>query len=578
MLVLIVSFTFGWFQLFADEYKQLGKHTLGGAGFISNFLLWRESGYFDNATETKPLLHLWSLAIEEQFYILWPLLLAFVWKRKWSFLAITVTIALISFSVNIYFIRNFYTISGNSTAAFYSPATRFWELMIGGLLAYISLHKPSINSKYKNAQSFLGLIALGLGLIVINRYKAFPGWWALLPTLGAFFLISAGPNAWLNKKILSNILFVWFGLISYPLYLWHWPLLSFARIVEVGSLSSGIRMVAILISITLAWLTYKLIEKPIRFGKQCNAMTITLLVLMAVVGYMGYFCYKQDGFNGLGYRNQEKQEFLNYFENSLPKQKYFTENEIPKKYRFECEFYDIEKEREGNVTRLPLTEIDKSCFERNTAFNKAVFIWGDSHAEQLYFGLKNNLPANWQILQVASSGCKPNINIKEPSTADYCDQSNWFALKTIRETKPDVVIIAQESGHNIKSINQITEKLKSSGIDKLIFTGPSPHWTTNLPKIILRKLWINTPNRTYYGTDQKIISENKFLQNNFIQSDQVYFVNLIDLFCNYDGCLTYISNDRKTGITSWDYGHLTPIASDYLAKRLLVDLIIKQHG
>jgi peptidoglycan/LPS O-acetylase OafA/YrhL len=437
LLVLIASFSFsfGWFQLLAEEYKQLGKHIVGGAGFVSNLILWGESGYFDNAAETKPLLHLWSLAIEEQFYILWPLLLAFVWKRKWSFLTITAIIALISFSLNIY------AINGNPTAAFYSPLTRFWELMIGGLLAYIALHRPNLNKKYKNAQSLLGLITLLLGLLVINRESAFPGWWALLPTFGAFFIISAGPDALLNKKILANKVLVWVGLISYPLYLWHWPLLSYIRIVELGTPTRSMRIFVVFISILLAWLTYRLIERPIRFGKQGKTITLSLLVLMVSVGFMGNLCYRQGGFNGTGFRAPEKLEFSEYFDNSLSQQKYFQVNEIAKKYRFECEFYDIEKFRDGKATRLPRTEIDKSCFERNSAFQNAVLIWGDSHAEQLYFGLKSNLPPNWQILQIASSGCSPNITIKEPSTTDYCDQSNWFALKTLRETKPNVVIM-----------------------------------------------------------------------------------------------------------------------------------------
>jgi len=119
LLVLIASLVFGWFALLADEYKQLGKHIAGGAGFISNFLSWRESGYFDNAAETKPLLHLWSLGIEEQFYIVWPLLLWLAWKKRFNLLTITIVVALISFALNIS------KVHGNAVAAFYSPQTRF---------------------------------------------------------------------------------------------------------------------------------------------------------------------------------------------------------------------------------------------------------------------------------------------------------------------------------------------------------------------------------------------------------------------------------------------------------------------
>lgn len=280
LLVLTASFVFGWFVLVPDEYEQLGKHIAGGAGFVSNFILWNESGYFDNSAATKPLLHLWSLGIEEQFYIVWPLLLAFVWKRKWSFVAITATVAAISFIFNIY------TINKYPTAAFYLPGSRFWELMIGGLLAYINLHKPHLNKRHKNAQSILGFFLLALALVLLNNERAFPGWWALLPTLGAFLLISAGSQAWLNRHVLSNKLLVWVGLISYPLYLWHWPLSSFARIVEGELPSYEIRIAAVIISIALAWLTYRLIEKPIRRSSN-NKLVVWLLIGMILTFVIG---------------------------------------------------------------------------------------------------------------------------------------------------------------------------------------------------------------------------------------------------------------------------------------------------
>ena len=143
LLVLIASYAFGWFALLADEYKQLGKHIAGGAGFVSNFVLWNESGYFDNAADNKPLLHLWSLGIEEQFYVVWPLLLWFAWKKRFNLLTITVLIAAVSFALNIAKVRS------GAVAAFYSPQTRFWELMIGSIVAYFTLHKQNIFPKFK---------------------------------------------------------------------------------------------------------------------------------------------------------------------------------------------------------------------------------------------------------------------------------------------------------------------------------------------------------------------------------------------------------------------------------------------
>lgn len=314
ILVLVASFAFGWFALLADEYKQLGKHIAGGAGFISNYLFWGESGYFDSAAETKPLLHLWSLGIEEQFYIVWPLLLWFVWKRKFNLLTVTLLVAFISFGMNVAKVNG-----GHLVDAFYSPQTRFWELLIGSMLAYATLHHqtmfastkhqldiwlgkiiyahaPVANDKtLRNVQSLLGAIFFAIGFLLITRADRFPGWWAVLPTLGAVLIISAGTQAWFNRVVLSNKMLVWFGLISFPLYLWHWPLLSFARIVEGEMPTREIRIAMVLVSIVLAWLTYRLIEKPIRYGVRGKAKAIVLLVIVGVVGYVGYNCYVRDG-------------------------------------------------------------------------------------------------------------------------------------------------------------------------------------------------------------------------------------------------------------------------------------------
>ena len=136
IIILITTYLIGWFFLLADEYKQLGKHIAGGATFVSNVVLWKNSGYFDSAAEMKPLLHLWSLAIEEQFYIIWPLLIWFSWKRNLNLLIVTVSLLAISFTLNLI------TIQHNAIIDFYAPHTRFWELLAGGVLAQKNIKHP----------------------------------------------------------------------------------------------------------------------------------------------------------------------------------------------------------------------------------------------------------------------------------------------------------------------------------------------------------------------------------------------------------------------------------------------------
>ena len=202
LLMLVACYAFGWFSLLADEYKQLGKHIAAGASFVSNYALWSESGYFDNAADTKPLQHLWSLGIEEQFYIVWPLLLWLAHRQRISLLAVTLVMAGASFLLDVA------EVDRDAMAAFYSPQARFWELSSGSLLAYLTLHKGSvkagltasigkekfdaIDAPLHAVLSVSGILLIAAGLLVVSRERHFPGWWALLPTLGAVLVISLG--------------------------------------------------------------------------------------------------------------------------------------------------------------------------------------------------------------------------------------------------------------------------------------------------------------------------------------------------------------------------------------------------
>ncbi len=313
ILVMASSLAFGWFALLADEYAQLGKHVASGAAFITNFILVDESGYFDNAAETKPMLHLWSLAVEEQFYIVWPLVLWLAWKRKFNLLTITILVAVVSFYLNLRFVKS------HPTETFFWPVGRFWELLSGSVLAWLLLYKSDLLSRFKlwvdkflvriihskevkadgsttsNLMSFFGLLLLAYGVIRINESLSFPSKWALIPVLGAVLIIASGSKAWLNRIFLMNPIAVWFGLISYPLYLWHWPILSFLQIVEGEMPHRDARIIAVLLSVFLAWVTYRFVERPIRFGASKGVKSVALIGLIAIVGFMGFVINKNGG-------------------------------------------------------------------------------------------------------------------------------------------------------------------------------------------------------------------------------------------------------------------------------------------
>lgn len=289
-VVLFACLATGWIILTPGEYEQLGKHVVAGALFVSNIVLWKESGYFDNAADTKPLLHLWSLGIEEQFYIAWPLLLALFWRYTRHSGRAMLVIMWASLAWSMLVVRH------DAVADFYSPLTRFWELALGAVLVPVAAHRPLPGATGRALVSWSGLFLILVAVFTIEKDYAFPGAWALLPTVGAACLIYAGEDAWPNRQVLSHRLLVWIGLISYPLYLWHWPLLSFARIMESGTPSAEVRFWLVAASVVLAWMTYRFLERPIRSGPRSRNTILMLCLAMFLLGAAGLAVKKLDGF------------------------------------------------------------------------------------------------------------------------------------------------------------------------------------------------------------------------------------------------------------------------------------------
>jgi peptidoglycan/LPS O-acetylase OafA/YrhL len=280
---------FGFVCLMPSELAQLGKHTFFGAAFLSNMVLWSESGYFDGAAHLKPLLHLWSLGIEEQFYILWPALLWIGFQMKAKLGRLVAVLFLASFAINIAL-----SIS-NITDDFYLPISRFWELLAGAALAW---WRPVFLSA--NAQSWIsiaGLAALLASVALFTPDLQFPGWFALLPVAGAVAVILAGRDATVNRVVFSHRVVVFVGLISYPFYLWHWPLISIAYIIRLGKPPTALMALGLVVaSFLLAWATYRFIEYPVRFGAHRHRRTLIVAGSMAMLGACGLAVWVKSGF------------------------------------------------------------------------------------------------------------------------------------------------------------------------------------------------------------------------------------------------------------------------------------------
>lgn len=437
LIVLVSTLIFGWYILLTNEYQQLGKHVMGGSGFVSNLVLWGEASYFDNSSETKPLLHLWSLGIEEQFYIFWPLLLYGFWKLKQLSFGFSIGILLLISLVTCLYLS--YT---DITAAFYSPISRFWELLVGSLLAWYTLIGAKEPKEWQNnIYAIIGLSLICYTLFFIPENAVFPGGWALLPVFGTALIILAGSNNFVNRIFLANSLAVWFGAISYTLYLWHWPLLSYAQILAGGSgLNKETKVTLVLTSILLAWLTYWYIEKPIRYGKY-RYTTFPLISGMCILFLLGTLIHKQLIEPRLN--SPETEKIINAIGEWTYPEKGFV-----KLKKGEYEFYTLNSEN----------------------FSKTVY-FGDSNMNQYsarihQLILNNPSETNTAIFSTAD-GCKPILHITYLSQGHgyHCKDYMRTAIRHARTLKNvDKIVIAAAWTGPLASTNK-SYNIEGTSID-----------------------------------------------------------------------------------------------------------------
>jgi peptidoglycan/LPS O-acetylase OafA/YrhL len=530
VLVLAAAYVFGWFSLIDTEYKELGKHIAAGASFLSNFALWNEAGYFDLSAESKPLLHLWSLAVEEQFYVFWPLILWVFHRRRLNPLFAIIGIGIISLALNIGLAHT------NPTADFYSPFTRFWELMIGCGLAYRHINKQGISSRNAHFSGVAGAFMIVLSLILFRGEQGYPGWAALLPTWGACLLIAAGPDSVINRRILNTRLLVWIGLISFPLYLWHWPLLVFSRLQAGETPAWSVRLLAILAALILAWISYRLVERPIRFGKR-NAWKVPMLVLaMTIVGLVGLKTYQRDG--------------LSFRLSHMVAQFAGDESNIDLRRAHSCFLEDAD-----NVDMF----VD-SCTEPGT--KPLVFLWGDSIATALYPGLRSlQSQYDFRIAQYSAGNCPPLLGADARN--ERCAEIHQNILAKMRKERPDLVVIGGNwIAADAAKIGGTVAALRQAGVTRFVIMGPTPSWQELLPKVYWlywRKYKEVLPKYTRFMLNPATVETDERMMAAVTQLG-VPYISIYRALCDQDGCKTRTGLGRGEIMVS-DYIHLTSSGS-----------------
>jgi len=554
-LVLAAMLAVGWVTFFAEDFRLLGKHIAGGAGFVSNFLLWHESSYFDVSAERKPLLHLWSLAIEEQFYLVWPVLLfaASRWRR--GPLWLTLTLGLASFVASIIIVRI------DRTPAFYAPWYRFWEILAGAALACMlsdrvlgsRLRELTADARVVALSTGTGALMIVTGVALIDSTRVFPGLWVVLPVGGTMLVLASGTGASPIRSALSVAPLVWLGLISYPLYLWHWPLLAIVRMNAEGVPAASLRLLAVIGSVVLADLTFRFFERPVRFGAFRRAAAPVFAVVMIALAGVGVATYLENGFVERPVNRSDAAHFVAYY--SGMKQR------IASPFRAECDFMDW-------TTSETRATIDASCTQ---AGQTTYILWGDSYAQSLSLGIREQLPSGTVLAQVTTSACQVRLSGFDLSVLGRrCERANMFAIDSIRRLRPALVIVAQKAEHGHMDWARLGQAVLELGGSRVLVIGPFPRWRPSLPAIYADRFLTAPQPFVAAGLDRADWPIDRMLAERLEGQPNVTYLSLLERLCDASrGCLAQVPDQDPRELMTFDDGHLTPLGSSYVGRAIL---------
>ena len=526
-VTIAASWIAAYFMFLPDAMKSFSQSVAATSAFVSNVYFWKTSGYFQESALTMPLLHTWSLSIEEQYYIFIPVILYLCYRfvrQPWAFIFLPATLASLALSI--------IALGSAPTATFFLLPTRAWELLIGALLALMPL-PPLSSTRSAQFLSAAGLAAIAYAIFAFTDETAFPGANALFPCLGAAALIYAGRDqAPLLSRLLSTAPVVFIGKISYSLYLVHWPLIVFTRYYLLRPPTPLEIVLLTLASLVLATLSWRFIEQPFRrrsVGLGQWVVPRRGLAAMIVAALVGAVGWQTSGFAA---------RYPNYVEKI---------EDGRSEWKVGSCFFEPDQ---------PWTSWTIENCQRTNGAGELVLLWGDSYASHYIPGLLRSAEArNRRLVQYTSAGCPPILGYASMARP-HCHDFNQNALAIIRDFHIKKVILAahwsQSLRHGLGGLQETLDAIAKLD-SKVVVVGQSPEFPVSATVLNFRQIG-NRAGATALAQTATDPTVNDRLRE---MAGKDSFIDPLTTWCNGELCPYKKGND----LYYFDEGHLTTVGS-----------------
>lgn len=556
VFVMCACFVLSWLWLLPNHMREFSRSMIAVSAFVANIFFWRESGYFDTVAELKPLLHTWSLAVEEQYYMIFPVFLMLAWKfgrrRVVAMLALAFVASMMAAE---------WGSVAKPGATFYLLPTRGWELLIGSFAAfYLSEQRSCPNaSVLREAYGWIGLCSIAYSVFAFDNKTPFPSLYALVPTVGASLIILfATQHTYIGKALGSRPL-VGVGVVSYSAYLWHQPLFAFARQSHLEAPSKNLLASLAALSLLLAFISHKYVETPFRkkglfTRKHVFGYSLAALSALIFAGLLGELL------NGFPIRYTDEERNLISLGDISYKQTMVT-------YGLGHCFIDYEQSHD--------VLLKEKCVSESASF-KRVIVFGDSEAAHWMAGVRKEfVTLGYSVEQWTGTSCRAIHYAKNNRRCEeFYDAFVKYVVPGLKNT--DVIIIASrwvgvlnDVGESVftESVDDLFMILKHSGVN-VVVVGNTPEFSQPPHHIMVKSSIANRGDVMLASQDFRVA--NKILVDKAAEYGYVFF-SPSRVLCGTDNSLNCLVA-RDGVFYFFDSGHLSPAGSEYLMHHFIGDV------